>query len=124
MKKQFKRIILVLVWFIGIIALTGCKKDENVKVNKDIDSKIVGTWNYEESGLIGKYVLKGDGTGTYTYGTSENKVTKKITYKTEKGKLKYTFEGDTDEFEQEYYFKGKDLIIKDSFGTELIYKKK
>ena len=115
MKKTVRLMALVMVLVMLCAALSAC--------GKKLDSKVVGTWEYNEGSLGAIYVLNADGTGTYTIKAGTETSKQNITYKTEGGKLLITFEGDTDVFEMPYSFSGADMIVKDTFGTEMTFKK-
>ena len=109
MKKFIKIFSIVLI---TCIALTGCGKKEK----KD---PIVGKWEYESMSSI-YYVFKDDGTGSYTFGGG----TKKFTYKIDGDKLSILYDGDTSSFDTTFEIKDNKLNVKDSFGSDTIYKKK
>ena len=111
MKKIFKSFVIVLV---GVLTLTACGKIESK--TKD---PIVGKWVYESMDSI-YYVFKDDGTGTYTFGGG----TKKFTYKIDGDKISILYDGDTTSFDTTFSIDGNKLNVKDSFGSDTIYKKK
>lgn len=111
-----KRIKNVFVLGILIFTLTGC-------FNK-VDSKIVGTWEYNENGMSAIYVLKDDGTGSYDITVADGNSFQKLTYETKDGKLFIIFEGDKDVFELPYKIRDNSLVITDSLNQEVVYNKK
>ena len=117
MKKTVKNLSLVFIAMFTVIILVGCS-------NSKIDSKVIGTWNYDTDGLNSTYVFNKDATGEQTIKVGENSSKNKFTYETKEGKILITFENDSDVFEYKYRFEGKNLVLKDSFDEELIYKKK
>lgn len=116
MKKYKTNFILGLITIITLIIVSGC-------TNKNIDPKVVGTWKYTDDGYSVEYVFNGNGTGTYTLTVGEESEKKNITYKNKDGKFLITFEKDTDVFENKYTIKNGNLIIEDSFGEKIKYKK-
>ena len=104
-----KVLAIVLVLFVGVLFLAGCKKESK--------NPLVGTWKYEGSDYT--YTFKEDGTGTYSYG----KTVMEFTYTTEGEKISILYKGNTAPFETVYTIDGKSLNIKDSFGNDTIYKK-
>ena len=115
MKKYIKNLVLVIVLIVGVLSLTGCGEK---------DSRVVGTWEYKDDGISAVYVLKEDGTGSYNIIVSDANSFKNLTYETKDGKLLITFEDDTDVFELKYKVTKDALIITDSLGEDLKYKKK
>ena len=113
--KRLSKILLVLVLVVGVFTLVGCEKKESSKS----DSKIVGTWVYQDSDDFA-YTFNEDGTGKYVVGTT----TMKFTYKTDGNKLSITYDGDTDSFDTTYSIKGKVLNVKDSNDEDTLYNKK
>ena len=109
MKKCFKILSIVLI---TCVALTGCGKKEK----KD---PIVGKWVYESMDSI-YYKFNEDGTGSYTFGGA----TKKFTYKIDGNKISILYDGDNVSFDTTFEIKDKTLNVKDSFGSDTIYKKK
>ena len=109
MKKLFKNVLLVLAVVIVTTFVTGCgAKKEG----------IVGVWKYDGGDYT--YTFKEDGTGNYNaLGT-----VMEFTYETEGNKLSITYTGNTSPFETEYTIDGDTLNIKDSFGSDTIYKRK
>lgn len=108
-----KKIFLLVVMF-GALVLTGCGKEE-------MKDPIIGTWEYE-GGLKAIYVFEEDGKGTYTLGTDAAK--QEITYTKDDKKIAITYGNSTVPFETEYKVEDDTLIIMDSFGNEVKYKKK
>lgn len=105
MKKFFLTITLLCV---SVLLLTACGK-----------KGIVGTWEYNTGGYT--YTFNEDGTGNYAYGESKMEFTYTAT---EDGKLSILYTGNTDAFETTYTIDGNTLNIKDSFGSDTIYKRK
>lgn len=117
MKKYIKIICMVFILFVGVVILAGCSKKAS------IDSGVVGNWKYDEDGILAIYIFNKDGTGSYTITVEENTVVKDLDYYTKDGKLFINYDKDPDTFELEYKLKNGNLLVYDSLGEELIYKK-
>ena len=122
--KKIKSILAVLLVLAMVFSIAACgKKEENT---------ITGTWEYsdEANGIKTVYVLKDDGTGTYTMNTGGEDVVYELKYEVKDNHLLVTYVNneifsEDDVFDSEFSFKdSKTLIIKDSFGEELTYVKK
>jgi hypothetical protein len=107
-----------------LLSLAGCgKKEEN---------SLVGTWEYSdtESGIGAVYVLKDDGTGTYTMKVGETEVTYELKYEVKDGHLLVRYVNneiftEDDVFDNEFSFRdAKTLIVKDTLGEELPFIRK
>lgn len=111
MKKNILVIGIILMLIASLFILTGCgKKDTN---------SIVGSWEYESSsGYI--YKFNDDKTGSYTAFGQE----RAFTYEDDGTKLTILYEGDTVSGSFEYRIEDNKLIIKDSFGKDVVYVKK
>lgn len=122
--KKSRVILAVLLIFSMIFSLTGCGKGKN--------NSLAGTWEYSdtENGIGAEYVLKDDGTGTYTMKVGETEVTYELKYETKDGHLLVRYVNneifsEEDVFDSEFRFKdSKTLIIKDTSGEELIFVRK
>lgn len=104
--------LLVLVGLL-LILVTGCSKKEG----------IVGTWYYYKDGSTRTdvaYIFNEDKTGSYNFAGLENKFTYEINENVVK--LVYTETSMPNEFE--YEIKDNILIIKDSNGLDVTYKRK
>ena len=107
-----------------IFSLAGCSKVNN--------NSLAGTWEYSDAdNSIGAvYVLKDDGTGTYTMKVGETEVTYELKYEAKDGHLLVRYVNneifsEEDVFDSEFRFKdSKTLIIKDTSGEELIFVRK
>lgn len=115
MKKTLKNLLLVAVVMVSALTLAGCNKEAEKK------DPIIGTWDYDGD-FKATYVFKEDGTGSYALGSSDAK--QNITYTKDDKKIAITFGDSTVPFETEYRIEDDTLIILDSFGTEVKYKKK
>ena len=123
--KKITAILAVVLALAMLFALAGCgaKKDED---------PMVGTWEYNdpESGLGAVYVLKDDGTGTYTMKVGDQEVTYELKYEVQDGHLLVRYVNneyftEDDVFDSEFSFKDSNtMIIKDSFDTEMPFIKK
>ena len=112
--KRFSKILFLVVVMISAFTIVGCgKKEEKKKV-----PEIVGTWEYNSGSYT--YTFNEDGTGTYDIGGQK----KEFTYKTDGDKLSITYNGSTASFDTTYSIKDNELNIKDSFGSDTIYKRK
>lgn len=100
-KKIAGIIILVAIALVALIVLTGCGAKKT----------IVGDWEYENGGYT--YHFNEDGTGTYM-GTMN------LTYTEDNGAVTINFEG----YSLEGTWEGDVLNVKDSFGSDTIYKRK
>ena len=80
---------------------------------------LVGSWEYETGGYT--YTFNADGTGTYDVGSGDPM---KFTYTDDGTNLSILYDGNTAPFESTYTIDGSKLNIKDSFGSDTIYKKK
>ena len=90
-------------------------------VNNNGGPAIVGKWKYYEEGSSYSadfiYTFNKDGTGEYSmFGAS-----KPFTYTTDGNKLTITY--DSAPFETEYEINGDILNVKDSAGSDTLYKK-
>lgn len=112
MKKLLVSIGLIIMLAASVFALSGCGKNEDKKDQKPL----IGSW--EHSGFM--YTFNDDNTGSYTvYGTPMN-----FTYEDDGSKVKILYKGNTIPGTYEYKIDGKKLIIKDSFGSDVVYEKK
>ena len=84
----------------------------------ELIAKIIGSWEYETGGYT--YTFNDDGTGSYAVG--ENKM--EFTYKDNGKAVEILYTGNTDASTYEYKIDGDMLIIKDSLGNDVKYKKK
>ena len=102
-KKIISIIAIVAIIAVALIVLTGCGAKKT----------IVGDWEYENGGYT--YHFNEDGTGTYM-GTMN------LTYTENNGAVKITFDGMDNSLEGTW--EGDVLNVKDSFGSDTIYKRK
>lgn len=113
MKKALKKISLFAVLLVAAVVLTGCGNSNS----------IVGTWQYKDGDSINSdvyYTFNKDKTGGYTYYGQE----RKFTYEDKGTKVKISYEGTTTPNEFDYSIKDNVLTIKDSFGSDVTYKRK
>ena len=113
MKTIIVPIGLILMLVVSIFALSGCNKKQK---NNENTNPLVGSWDH--SGYI--YTFNDDKTGSYTaFGNVMN-----FTYEDDGSKVKILYNGNTVPGTYEYKIDGNKLIIKDSFGSDVIYEKK
>ena len=99
-----KKILMLIVVIVSLFAITACGK-----------KSLVGTW---KSGDF-TYVFNKDKTGSYNaFGIELN-----FTYETKKNVVTITEIESKMSVDYEYKVKGKTLIIKDSYGKDIEYKK-
>ena len=122
--KRISAVLGALLVFAMFLSLAGCgKKEEN---------SLVGTWEYSdtESGIGADYVLKDDGTGTYTMKVGETEITYELKYEVKDGHLLVRYVNneiftEDDVFDNEFSFRdAKTLIVKDTLGEELPFIRK
>lgn len=112
MKKVVLSILLAIVMVAGIFTLAGCGKNSD----KSDKAPIIGSWDH--SGYV--YTFNEDKTGSYeVFGNTMN-----FTYEDDGSKVSILYKGNTVPGTYEYKIDGDKLIIKDSFGDDVIYKKK
>ena len=100
-------ITLALIVTVSVL-LVGCGK-----------KGLVGTWEYE-SGSSYKYTFNEDKTCSYeAFGTKME-----CTYEDDGTKVSILYTGNTAASTYEYKIDGDTLTIKDSFGQDVIYKRK
>ena len=117
-------VLAVLLVLTAALASAGCGKS-----GKD---SLVGTWEYTSSeyGINAVYVLKADGTGTYTLKVGEAESNYELKYETKDGHRLVTFVNDEifteeDVLDSEYTLKDKNtLVIKDTSGEEMTFIRK
>ena len=123
MKRRSVAFILITA-IIAALVISGCGKKS--------DDSLAGVWEYAdtENDIGAVYDLKDDGTGTYTMKVGDTEVTYELKYEVQNNHLlvRYvnneTFSED-DVFDSEFSFKDANtLIIKDSFGEEMVFVKK
>ncbi len=122
--KKICSLIPILLALALLFAASGCGQQET--------NSLPGTWEYqdEENGIGAVYVLKNDGTGTYTMTVGDSEVTYELKYEARDGHLLVTYVNneiftEEDVFDSEFRFQDADtLIIKDTAGTEMTFIKK
>ena len=113
MKKILKKVASISLIFAVIVLLTACGKSNS----------LVGTWNYVNSGNVSDsiyYTFDKGNTGSYTYSGS----TMNFKYEDRGTKVIITYEGNTSSNEYDYSISDGVLTIKDSYGSDVTYKKK
>jgi hypothetical protein len=119
MKKTIKTLSLILVLITGLFLMTGCNK------SNEIEEKLYGTWaNLDIYDVT--FTFNEDKTGSEVIDTGMDKVDRTYTYEVDNEVITIVFDDDEDklEYEYEYRFDDEDLVLIDSAGTELVYKKK
>lgn len=112
MKRVFKGLALLLV-IVSVVFVTGCGNSKS----------IVGVWNYYNGSSTSKdiyYTFNKDKTGSYTFAGSS----REFKYTDDGKKVTITYDGDTGSSEFEYSIDKNILTIKDSFGSDVKYKRK
>ena len=122
MRKGLKVLLILFVLFVGVFALTGCGKKE--EATKNVDTKLVGTWESSIEGLTATYEFKKDGTGSYTLTNEVAAVVKEFTFETKDGVIYLVYDGEDLTYELPYSYKVNSLIITDSFDEEVTYLRK
>jgi len=102
-----KRYLLLVVLLVGVLTITGCKKEEKIT--------LVGKWAH------GSYVYTFNEDKTCTYDVAGSKM--ECTYEVDGDKLSILYNGNSAPFETTYTIEGKKLNIKDSFGSDTIYER-
>lgn len=113
-KKIFAVLCIALI-AMSTLVLAGCDK------KKEDKNTIIGEWAYTSaSGSAYVYKFNEDKTGSYSvYGTEM-----KFTYEDDGKKVSILYNGNTVASDFEYRIEGDKLIIKDSFGKDVEYKRK
>lgn len=109
MKNILKRMSLLTILSFIILIVSACNNSNS----------IVGTWVYENNNDT-YYTFNKDNTGSYTYSNN----TQKFTYEDRGTKVVITFDGNTESSEFDYSIDNDILTIKDSTGSNIIYKRK
>lgn len=104
MEKKFKGLLVIFAFAFILVGITGCG-----------DKGLVGTWKYGSFA----YTFNDDNTGYYDVAGTKMK----FKYEDDGKKVKITYNGNTTGSTYEYKIEGKKLIIKDSFGNNVEYKK-
>ena len=128
--KQLSALLLVVVLMFALSAC-GTKapsadqqgspdggSSQSTSDSNDPAALLVGEWTYELGGYT--YDFKNDGSGTYKAGET----VMNFTYEADGSVLELTYEGVGTPTELEYSIDGKNLNVKDSFGSDTIYEKK
>lgn len=122
-----KLLVIVVILFVGLLVV-GCKVNINIsptsktndseKTTKKTDSSdLVGRWAY--SGGMFIYTFNSDMTGEYNVAGT----IMKFTYTVDGNKLSILYDDMTETFDTTYKIEGDTLIIKDSLGEDVKYKK-
>ena len=115
MKKLLKSLLVLLSVLLLFSSLSACSKR---------DSKLEGTWVYSQDQEFSDAfdaikVFNSDGTGMDKIGDH----VMEFTYETKNGVIYYTYQGDTDVFENQYSIKGDVLTWIDALGEPSYYNK-
>jgi len=106
-----KKIIVFIL--LSLAFVVGCNNSNS----------IVGTWNYYKDGKTSNdinYNFEKGNTGSYTYAGN----TRNFTYEDRGTKIIIKYDGDTNSSEYDYSISDGTLTIKDSFGSNVTYKRK
>lgn len=125
--KRMNAILALLMVLVMAFSLAGCGSKA-----KSEEPSVVGTWEYsdDEIDMGAVYVLKDDGTGTYTMIVGEENVTYELKYEVKDGHLLVVYVNndiftEEDVFDSEIRFQdASTMIIKDSFDKELTFVRK
>lgn len=109
MKKTLLVIGIVLVLAIGLFVLTGCGDEKG----------LIGSWKATYGSSQFTYKFNKDNTGSYDAFGNE----RSFKYEDNGTSVKIIYDGDTTGSTYDYRIEGKKLIIKDSFGSEVVYEK-
>ena len=97
---------------------TASSKSDSSKAEASADNKLVGSWEYESGGFT--YTFNDDKTGVYDVAGQKMK----FTYEADGSTLSILYDGNTAPMELEYELSGDTLNVKDSTGSDTIYKRK
>ena len=122
--RKLRTFIMAMLVIAMAVSVAACGKKS--------DNSLVGVWEYAdtESDLGAVYDLKEDGTGTYTIKVGETEVTYELKYEVKDGHLLVTYVNnetftEDDVFDSEFTLQdASTMIIKDSAGMEMTFKKK
>lgn len=106
--KRIVTVVLIALMAFVTLTLTGCGKEKK--------AGLVGSWDY--SGFV--YKFNEDKTGSYSVYSTEMP----FTYEDKGDKVSIKYENATVASEFEYRIEDNKLIIKDSFGKDVVYTKK
>ncbi len=126
--KKFYYLLAALLVIAVVVSLPGCGRTDSAKSANPLS----GTWEYTDAeyDISTVYVLKDDGTGTYTMKVGDTEVVYELKYETKDDHLLVTYVNneiftEEDVFDSPFRFSDPDtLILKDSFGEELTYVRK
>ena len=113
MKRVFKLGMIVSVLVVALL-ITGCGKKAN---------PVVGTWSYYRDGETRTeiyYQFNKDNTGKYSFYGND----KEFTYEVDDERVSIKYKTDSNASNLEYEISKGILTIKDSFGSNVTYKKK
>ena len=101
-----------------LFAFTACKNSTDEPATDSEKATIVGSWEYTGGTYV--YTFNEDGTGTYDTGSA----VMNFTYEATDTELSISYEGNTSPTVLEYVLDGDTLNVKDSFGSDTVYKRK
>ncbi len=112
MNKRNLFVSSLLLVVLSFVFLTGCGK-----------KGLIGDWAYfngssKDNSIY--YTFKDEKNGSYTFGGG----TRNFTYTDDGTKLTILYDGDTLSSSYEYKLDGDTFTIKDSFGSDVVYKRK
>ena len=103
-----KRLFLSLFAVFAVVVLVGCESKKG----------LVGKWEYDGGGYV--YTFNSDGTGSYSYGSASMD----FTYEDKGTEVSILYTGNTMASSYQYKIEDNVLIIKDSIGNDVKYKRK
>lgn len=110
---MMKKLLLFGTLLVAVVFMSACGNSNS----------IVGTWNYYKDGNTSTdiyYTFDKGNTGSYTYSGNS----RKFKYEDRGTKVVITYDGDTASSEFDYTIDKGILTIKDSFGSDVTYKRK
>ena len=146
-------VLFVFVLLIGVISLTACggsdkqesevpeeepaaeesveeeseaeeSETEETAEQPEIDSELVGTWEYKGDSVDETYVFNDDATGIYNITLNGNSSEHDMTYEIKGNKVIITFPAENDMMTLEYSVDGDKLNIITEYGDEIEYTRK
>ncbi|MBQ7491627.1 MAG: hypothetical protein IJT76_03380 [Clostridia bacterium] len=112
--KTTKALAVILILAIACSLFAACDTSKQEK------AAIVGSWAFDATNSAFVYTFNSDGTGNYDAAG----MVMSFTYTVREGKLSILYDGNTETFETEYRISNQTLIMKDSFGSDVVYRKK
>jgi len=106
-----KKVLISIICICSLLMLTACGKNN-----------LEGTWYYFDGSAIRNnmyYKFNDDKTGEYVFIGGKNS----FIYETKDGKVTLNYIGGNNSSEYEYKIENDTLTIKDSLGSDIVYKK-